>query len=80
MTIQEQIAALPEWPDEPESESLMGYSVSDARWNDYLNEKIGCALARLALAKEVIADRVQIRDHDDWLAICKLLAALEPPK
>ena len=57
-TLKEQIDALPEWPVEID----VGYPPpDDAEWNDYLHEKLGAALARLALARQWIATS----NHDD---------------
>ena len=70
------IAALPEWP-----EDLTGYPPpDDAEWNDYLHAKIGCALARLALAREIIRTRALIQSDADYDEVSALLAALEGPK
>jgi hypothetical protein len=71
MTLQKKIDVLPPWADE----ISLGGLEEDRNYIDLM-----AAMARLALAKEVIADRVQIRSHDDWLAICALIKALEPPK
>ena len=76
MTLQERIDALPGWPERESDAAPFDVAEYSAR-----NFKVAyAALARLALAKEVIADRIQIRDHDDWLAICALIEALDHPK
>jgi hypothetical protein len=78
MTLQEQIDGLPEWPELPIVYATNAEPYKSNTLIRHLMSGHTAATARLALAKGVIADRVQIRDHDDWLAICALLKALEP--
>ena len=65
------IAALPEWAERVDAEVQP--------WQTIVRDR-GCALARLALAREIIRTRVQIGSDEDYEEISALLAALEEPK
>ena len=90
MSLHDEIKALPEWPPDL-AQDPVDLTISDERWNDYLHERIGCCLARLALAQRVgpplVDDLYVAALNADWdtfdTAIRELrilFVALEPPK